>query len=211
MTDSDAPLPTPVPPPLLTPSPVPLQGTPTQDTPPTTPTRVMTKVVRVSKVPVTVFLKTYTTEHAIYGTILVSALIAVGWNDDTDLDVLLFTVGAVGVFWIAHVYSGTIARLRDVDADARTALQALVDATRHSVGMILSMLAPAIFLLLATIGALDEYVAYYLALWIGVAVLAVLGYITSGKKGRRVSTRLLAAAATAALGLCIILLSSLVH
>ena len=52
-------------------------------------------------------LAAYRTEYAIYGVVLVSAVIAVGWEDDTDLDVLLFTLGSVGVFWLAHVYSGT--------------------------------------------------------------------------------------------------------
>ena len=61
---------------------------------------------------------TYRTEYAIYGTVLVSAVIAVGWEDDTDLEVLLFTLGSVGVFWLAHVYSGTVAREDDEPAAA---------------------------------------------------------------------------------------------
>ena len=55
-------------------------------------------------------LRAYRTESAIYGVVLVSALIAIGWEDDTDLEVLLFTLGTTAVFWLAHVYAGTIAR-----------------------------------------------------------------------------------------------------
>jgi hypothetical protein len=48
------------------------------------------------------------------------------------------------------------------------------------------MLRPAIFLLLPTFDLMDQDAAYYIALWIGVAVLATLGYMNSSRmEGRR--------------------------
>ena len=58
----------------------------------------------------TLVLRAYRSESAIYGVVLVSSLIAIGWHEDTDLEVLGFTFGAVIVFWLAHVYAGTVSR-----------------------------------------------------------------------------------------------------
>ena len=164
----------------------------------------------VSK-PVRKVLGTYRTEYAIYGTVLVSAVIAVGWEDDTDLEVLLFTLGSVGVFWLAHVYSGTVAR-EDTSQprfrailDRGAGLDAAHGRAAHRDG------AAAIFLLLAVVGVVDEYVAYYAALWVGVLVLAVLGYLASARRGSPWYWRVLSALVTASLGLLVIWLSSLVH
>ena len=53
--------------------------------------------------------------------------------------------------------------------------------------------------------------AYYLALWVGVAELAVLGWFASARRGSPWYLRLVSAVVTASLGLLIIWLSSLVH
>lgn len=161
--------------------------------------------------PVVKVLRAYDTEYAIYGIVLVSALLAIGWKYNTDLEVLLFTLGTVGVFWMAHIYSGVIARHISSEHEGRAIWSAVLDSARHSVGMVLATLLPAFFLLLATVGAMDEYVAYYIALWVGVAVLAVLGYANSARRGSRWPLRLLNTATTSALGIGIIWLSTLVH
>ena len=161
--------------------------------------------------PVWKALATYRTEHAIHGTVLVSAVIAVGWNDDTDLDVLLFVLGSVGVFWLAHVYSGILAREDDRKPRFRAIVIAARASMRHTTGLLAAMVLPAFFLLLAVVGVLDEYVAYFAALWVGVAVLAVVGWLASARRGSPWHLRLVSAVATASLGLLIIWLSSLVR
>ncbi|NQX13176.1 hypothetical protein HQQ80_16225, partial [Microbacteriaceae bacterium VKM Ac-2855] len=168
------------------------------------------RLVGATAAPVGRVLDTYRTEQSIYGTVLVSALIAVGWNDETDLDVLVFMLGTVGVFWLAHVYAGAVSRLHGKDGAAGT-LAAIIEAARHSLGMVVSMLLPSLLLLLAVVGWVDEYVAYYLALWSGVVILAVLGFVSSTIRGRPLAIRFLGALTTAALGLGIIWLSALVH
>jgi hypothetical protein len=161
--------------------------------------------------PAAALLRTYETEHAIYGTVLVSALIAVGWKYETDLEVFLFTLGTVGVFWLSHIYSGVVAGNRSAERPRKAVWATVLDTARHSAGMVLAMLLPAFFLLLATAGVLDEYVAYYVALWVGVGILAVLGYANAARRRKRWPLRLLNAATTSALGLIIIWLSTLVH
>ena len=156
-------------------------------------------------------LRAYRTEYAIYGTVLVSALIAVGWKYNTDLEVLIFTVGTIGVFWLAHIYSGVVAGEKPEGPRGPALWHAALGSARTSVGMVLAMLLPAFFLLLATLGILDEYVAYYIALWTGVAVLAALGWANSARRGNPWPLHVVSAAITSALGLGVIWLSTLVH
>jgi hypothetical protein len=159
-------------------------------------------------------LRAYRSESTIYGVVLVSALIAVGWNDDTDLDVLLFTLGATAVFWLAHVYAGTISREEGPESGRprwRAIASAASASALHSSGLVLAMVVPTLFLGLAAIGWLDEYVAYYIALWVGTAILAVIGWIVAARRGGPWGWHLLSAVVTASLGLLVIWLSSLVH
>jgi hypothetical protein len=158
------------------------------------------------------FIRTaYRSEHAIYGTVLVSALTAVGWRFETDSEVLGFLIGTVFVFWIAHVYSDVIARPMSSGHWIASVTEAVKRSARHSIGMLLAMLLPAFFLLLAVVHVLDEYLAYYLALWVGVLILAVLGYLNSRARGSRWPARIASSLVTAAFGLFIIWLSALVH
>jgi hypothetical protein len=161
--------------------------------------------------PVRMALATYRTEYAIYGTVLVSAVIAVGWEDETDLDVLLFVLGSVGVFWLAHVYAVVLARADDTEPLFRAIGVAARGAIRRTAGLLAAMVLPALFLLLAVVGWVDEYVAYYAALWVGVAVLAVLGYLASARRSSPWYLRVVSSLLTASLGLLIIWLSALVH
>ncbi|WP_156401896.1 hypothetical protein [Agromyces sp. Soil535] len=160
---------------------------------------------------VAVVLRAYRTESAVYGVILVSTLIAIGWEAATDLEVLLFTLGAVVVFWLAHVFAGTIAREEVGETRWRSIITAARASVRHSWGMLLPMVLPAVFLGLSALNVIDEYVGYYLALWVGVAVLAVIGWVASARRGSHWGWNLFSAAATASLGLIVIWLSSLVH
>lgn len=151
------------------------------------------------------------TEGAIYGTVLAITLIAVGWDDDTDLEVLLFLLGSVSVFWLAHLYAGTLARLPEAEPGARTILDAVLATARHSIGMLAAMVVPAALLALAPLGLVEEWTAYYLALGSGVAILALLGYLTSARRGSPPGRRVLSTLCTMLLGLVVVWLSTLVH
>jgi hypothetical protein len=156
-------------------------------------------------------LRAYRSESAIYGVVLVGSLIAIAWREQTDLEVLAFTWGAVVVFWLAHVYAGTVSREETGAPRLRAILAAARTSAAHSSGMLLAMVLPTIFLLLATLKWMDEYVAYYLALWAGTVVLAFIGWFTARRRGGHWGWWLLSALVTATLGLLVIWLGSLVH
>ena len=159
----------------------------------------------------TLVLRAAKTESAIYGVVLVGSLIAIGWRENTDFEVLAFTWGAVVVFWLAHIYAGTVSREETGSPRLRAILAAARTSAAHTSGMLLAMVLPTIFLLLATLNVLDQYVAYYLALWAGTVVLAVIGWFTARQRGGHWGWWLLSALITASLGLLVIWLGSLVH
>ena len=156
-------------------------------------------------------LRAYRSESSIYGVVLVSSLIAIGWRENTDLEVLWFTFGTVMVFWLAHLYAGALSREETGSPRWQAILAAVRTSAAHSSGMLLAMILPTIFLVLATVGVLDEYVAYYLALWAGTVVLAIIGWWAAARRGGHWSWRLLSAVITACLGLLVIWLGSFVH
>ncbi|KQX05529.1 hypothetical protein ASC59_15590 [Leifsonia sp. Root1293] len=153
----------------------------------------------------------YNTEHAVYGIVLVTTLVSVGWKFDTDGEVLLFIVGTVWVFWLTHIYAAVVASRRTAEGRAQPIGRAIGAAAGHSVGMLLAMLLPSVALATATFGWVDEYVAYYIALWIGVLTLAVIGWVNSERNHGTWRMRLVSTLITTAFGLAVIWLSSLVH
>lgn len=154
-------------------------------------------------------LSSYTGEHGVYGVVLVTAVIAVGWDDETDLDVLLFLLGTVFVFWLAHIYAAVVASRA---AWKRESLgQAVLDGIRHSAGMLLAMLIPAALLSTAVIGLVEEWTAFYLALGSGVLLLAGIGFANATRNGSTWGWRVAGAVSTTLLGALVIGLSILVH
>ena len=154
-------------------------------------------------------LDAYSGEHGVYGIVLVTALIAVGWDDDTDLEVLVFVVGTVFVFWLAHIYAAVVAsRAAETPLVLRTAV---ARGIRHTYGMLVAMLIPALLLSLAVIGLVEEYTAYYLALGSGVVMLALIGYANAARNRSLWYWRLGGVLATTGLGLLVIVLSIIVH
>ena len=158
-------------------------------------------------------LTAFSSEATVYGIVLVSALIAVGWEYQTDLEVLVFIIVTTLVFWITHVYARTVAVHDDgtedpADVPVRAALG---EAIRHSSGMLLAMLVPAVFLVLAEVGVLDQYVAYYLALWVSIGMLVVVGYVAAMRRRRPIWRRLISGLVTGLLGLLVVGLGILAH
>lgn len=156
-------------------------------------------------------LSAYSGEHGIYGVVLTTAMVAIGWDQDDDLDVIVFVVGTVVVFWLAHLYAAVVASRATEEGRTRPMRDAVRTAARHSGGMIAATLIPVVLLLLGVVGIVSEWTAYYLALWSGVVILAFIGYANSARNHGSVARRLAGAAVTACLGLIVIGLSTLVH
>lgn len=154
-------------------------------------------------------LSAYSGEHGIYGIVLVTALIAAEIDADSDLDVILFLLGTVGVFWLAHIYAAVVAsRARRPAPPLRAGIR---DGVRHSAGMALAMLVPVAFLALGTATVLDEWTGYWLALSSGVVMLGLIGYANARRNGSPWPWRILGVVVTTGFGIVVITLSILVH
>ena len=70
---------------------------------------------------------------------------------------------------------------------------------------------PSFILLLGATKAIDDSVALWTALWVGVLVLAVLGWIAFARRGSPWPIRLAGALGTAAFGFAMILMKALIH
>lgn len=150
----------------------------------------------------------FATEQAIYGVLVVSGVIvASGGHGGTSVVVLVTVAVTVLVFWIAHVYAGTLARY----GDAHGLREAIRRALHHSWGMLVAALVPSLVLALGALGVLEETVSLWVALWVGVGVLAVLGYGAVARRGAPVLVRVGAAAGTALLGVLMMALKAFVH
>lgn len=150
-------------------------------------------------------------EEAVYGLILVSGMIVVSYNlTGTSLSALITVVVTITVFFAAHVYAGTLARLAATDGEAGLA-QCLRAAASHSVGMLVVSLAPIAVLLLGVTRAVDDDFAVWTALLVDTAALGALGWLAVAKWTRRFWLRLASAAVTATFGVILIVLKAFIH
>lgn len=151
------------------------------------------------------------TEQSIYGLILVSGMVLVsGVHNDASFTVLITVVVTVLVFWLAHVYAGTLAtfsgHLRGGDLGV---------AVRHSMtrsrGLLISSLFPVAVLALGTIGVLEDMTAIWGALYINTLVLGVLGWLGVARWTSSFWWRAASALTTALFGGFVIVLKAFVH
>lgn len=156
-------------------------------------------------------------ESAVYGVVTISGLLVIVANqsDAGTTDALVKVLATIVVFWLAHVYAGTVAHLGDAHDFEQLSrdrfLRALGKSLAHSWGMLLVALVPAIMLTLGVLGLLSHEAAIWATLWLDVALLGVLGYFGVAGWTRRLWPRLVGAAVTAALGVVLILLKAWIH
>ena len=154
-----------------------------------------------------------TTEEGVYGLILVSGLIAASGSSGSPVwRTLVFTGVAVIVFWVAHVYAGTIAAHGTSHANGQpmSMRESIRAAIRKSRGLLAATLPAAIPLVLGTLGVLSGYTATWMSLWVCVGVLAIIGYIAYTRSGARWWVRILGAMSTASFGIAVILAKAFV-
>ncbi|MCU1513203.1 MAG: hypothetical protein JWO10_293 [Microbacteriaceae bacterium] len=145
------------------------------------------------------------TPQAIYGTLLVSAIIGSASDEDPDRLVLELALRTTIVFWIAHVFADGLAHYGR-GGDGMSASASLRYGLRHGAGLLYAGIIPCLCLLLGALGLLEEYFAYYLALAIPVVLLGSLGWVTLANRGSSWPVRLAGAAVTALLGIVVILI-----
>ncbi len=156
-------------------------------------------------------------ESSVYGVVLVSGLLVILANqsDTPAVTVLLKVLGTALVFWLAHVYAGTVAHLGDEPDAGSPARGRLAGAVRHSLahlwGMLLAPVVPAVVLGASLLAPITQEQAIWATLWVNVGLLGVLGYGGVSRWSDRVWVRLTGAFITAAFGLALVLLKALIH
>ena len=151
-------------------------------------------------------------EEGVYGVILVSGIIvATNVASDSSWHVFTVVISTVIVFWAAHVYAGTVARHGHDDDDASSLRVAFREALGRSHGLLVASVPASIVLLLGALRAFDDDITIWLALWINVAVLAVLGFVAFARRGAGFFGRVGGALLTAAFGVVVILLKAFIH
>ncbi|MFD4420718.1 hypothetical protein ACFWN7_04340 [Agromyces sp. NPDC058484] len=156
---------------------------------------------------------TFVTEESVYGVILVSGMIVVAsfGGGGGSYEVFWKVIGTVIVFWAAHVYAGTVAH-HGLDDDRVIGLrEAFRESVRRSLGLLASAMIPSFILLLGATDAIDDALAVWCALWAGVVVLAVLGWVAFARRGAAWPMRAAGALGTAAFGLAMIALKAFIH
>ncbi|MFE5671202.1 hypothetical protein ACFQ58_06265 [Agromyces sp. NPDC056523] len=162
--------------------------------------------------PVEAIRASFVTEESVYGVILVSGMIVVaGGHGDSSWSVFWTVTITVVVFWAAHVYAGTVAH-HGMDEHRMVGLgEAFRISLRRSLGLLVSALIPSFILLLGATRAVPDQLAIWSALWAGVVVLAVLGFIAFRRRGASLLRQVMGSIATAGFGIAMILLKAFVH
>ena len=152
-----------------------------------------------------------TSEESVYGLILVSGMIVVsGTVAGTSLNALVTVLVTVVVFYLAHVYAGTLGRLAASEGSAGLGAS-ITAAARHSRGMLAASIVPVVILVLGTTDLIDDTVAIWSALIANTVLLGVLGWIVVARWSTHWMPRLLSALITAGFGLVLIALKAFIH
>lgn len=148
----------------------------------------------------------FLTPEVMSGTILVSVVIAVANEADGIVDVFAATILSMLVVWLSQVFIVTVTVQGLRGAGPLTLRRSLRFALARSVGLLIATIPPLVFLTVGLFGFTDGLIAYWIALWVEVGILFVLGWLAFSQRGVRWYWRLCGAAATAGFGLLIIVL-----
>jgi hypothetical protein len=144
----------------------------------------------------------------IYGTIIVTAVMIVAEDTQSDLDVFLLTLASIAIVWVAHTFSEIVAGGPVASADPVPFGTVLRHALGNSAGLLAAAALPLALLLAGALGV-DENVAYYAALAVSVLSLAVIGWFAVQRRGYIWPLRLLGALSSAVVGLLVVVLKAI--
>jgi hypothetical protein len=145
----------------------------------------------------------------IYGTIIVTAVMVVAEDTQSNLDVFLLTLTTIVVVWLAHTFSEMVAGGPAASAEPVPFGTVLRHALSHSAALLAAAVLPLAILLAGALGV-EEYLAYYTALGVSLASLAVVGWLAVQRRGYRWPFRLLGAASSVVLGSLVVTLQAIV-
>jgi len=110
----------------------------------------------------------------VYGTVVVMATLTAAYASESNPWKLAAVVSTTAlVLWIAHLYAHGLSE--SITLDRRLTLLEGKELARRELGILLAALPPCAALVVGAIGILEERTAIWLALGIGVAILAAEG------------------------------------
>jgi hypothetical protein len=154
---------------------------------------------------------THAVARTIYGTILITALVA-GLSEDEDIDawrILVSVTATALVFWAAHVYAEVLSQR--LAAGRALSWSETFNAMDDELPMILAGLPAGIALGLAALGFYSTDTGVTLAIGAGVAALFAYGIVLGHREGAGRWQILLGASINGAFGLVIVALKAFVH
>jgi hypothetical protein len=152
--------------------------------------------------------------RAIYGTILVMAVITALSHDDsvTSAELIAGVLATTLVFWIAHVYAEVLgSRLEGDGEGGRPRWSTVVVAARGEWPLVEAALLPVLALLLGVVGLVETDTAVSIAIGAGVVELFAYGIAAGRRLQLSLGGTVTVGVINGALGLLIVLLKVLVH
>lgn len=157
-------------------------------------------------------LSKWSSESAIYGLIVVSALIIVtDTTYATSSSVLAKVFGTIVVFWIAHAFAEVLARFGQTPTGTFRFWAEVRRALQHAVGLPVAAILPLCILLFGALTPVNDEAAIWAVLWVDLLLLAAFGYLAARSRTQHVWQRLGVAGITAILGAGLMLLKALIH
>jgi hypothetical protein len=153
--------------------------------------------------------------RAIYGTILVMAVITALSHDDsvTSAQLIAGVLATTLVFWVAHVYAEVLGRrvAGEGEEEGRPRWADVVAAARGEWPLVEAALLPVLALVVGLVGLVETQTAVWIAT--GAGVVELFGYgISAGRRLKlSVGGTVVVGVVNGALGLVIVALKVLVH
>lgn len=148
---------------------------------------------------------------AVYGQILVTALVATLSEDDSiSIGSLLFWVAVTMlVFWLAHLYAEGVAVRLERERDL--GLADVGELVRNELPELYATLPAVIVLALGWVGVLSRDAAIDIAIGAGVATLAGMGFVIARRSHLPPRATAVAVGVNGAFGLAIVALKVFTH
>jgi hypothetical protein len=157
------------------------------------------------------------TEHAnparaIYGTILVMAVITALSHDDNvgSGELIVAVLATTFVFWIAHVYAEVLGR-RVEGEGGRPTFATIAVAARGEWPLVEAALLPVLCLLVGVVGVVETDTAVSIAIGAGVVELFAYGIAAGRRLHLSTGATIVVGVVNGAIGLLVVLLKVLVH
>jgi hypothetical protein len=116
----------------------------------------------------------------IYGTILVTSVVAAAYSSDAIWQSLGIVEVTVVVFWLAHVYAHALAW--SLESNVQFSRRGLRGIARKEWPLLQAAVVPTIALLAGGVGLIRTQSAYWIAIGYGVAALVWWGLLVSRKE-----------------------------